>query len=126
MPAPLTADDEVDAMSLDVAPRLIDQARQGEVDAEEFVRTVELSPPYAWDVCSRVTARLRRGETDGRLFADATTPPSSEQARGRLLRAHASDAVRGALERRFGVHFAFQGSVALRSGGGLERSDWSR
>jgi hypothetical protein len=95
-------------MSLDVAPRLIDQARQGEVDAQEFVRTVERSLPYAWVVCSRVTARLRRGETEGRVFADDTTPPPDEQARGQLLRALASDAIRGALERHFGVRFAFQ------------------
>jgi hypothetical protein len=95
-------------MSLDVAPRLVDQARQGEVDAEEFIRTVERSLPYAWEVCSRVTARLREAETDGRVFADDTTPPPSEQARGQLLRALASDAIRGALERHFGVRFAFQ------------------
>ena len=95
-------------MSLDVAPTLVDQARQGEVDAEEFVRTVERSLPYAWEVCSRVTARLRGGDTEGRVFADETTPPPSEQARGQLLRALASDAIRGALERHFGVRFAFQ------------------
>ena len=95
-------------MSLDVAPTLVDQARQGEVDPEEFVRTVERSLPYAWEVCSRVTARLRSGETEGRVFADEITPPPSEQARGQLLRALASDAIRGALERHFGVRFAFQ------------------
>jgi hypothetical protein len=95
-------------MSLDVAPTLVDQAQQGEVDEEEFVRTVERSRPYAWEVCTRVTARLRRGETEGRVFADDTTPPPSEHARGQLLRALASDAIRGALERRFGVRFAFQ------------------
>ena len=95
-------------MSLDVAPTLVDQARQGEVDVEEFIRTVERSLPYAWEVCSRVTARLRGGETEGRVFADDTTPPPSEQARGQLLRALASDAIRGALEGHFGVRFAFQ------------------
>lgn len=95
-------------MSLDVATTLVDQARHGEVDEQEFVRTVERSLPYAWEVCSRVTARLRAGETDGRVFADDITPPPSEQARGQLLRALASDAIRGALERHFGVRFAFQ------------------
>ena len=95
-------------MSLDVAPRLVDQARQGEVDADEFVRTVERSLPYAWEVCTRVTARLRTGDTEGRIFADDRTPPPDEQARGQLLRALASDAIRSALERHFGVRFAFQ------------------
>jgi hypothetical protein len=95
-------------MSLDVAPTLIEQAQLGEVDEREFVRTIERSLPYAWEVCSRVVARLRGGLTDGRCFADDTTPPPSEQARGQLLRALASDAIRGALERHFQVRFAFQ------------------
>jgi hypothetical protein len=36
------------------------------------------------------------------------TPPPSEKERGELLRALASDAVRGALERHFGRKLAFQ------------------
>ncbi|MEY9841936.1 hypothetical protein ABH941_007219 [Streptacidiphilus sp. EB103A] len=36
-----------------------------------------------------------------------TTPPPSEAARGQLLRALASDGIRGSLERRFGVRLAF-------------------
>lgn len=95
-------------MSLDVAPALIDQARQGEIAEEDFVRTVQTSLPYAWEVCSRVAARLHTGRTDGRGFADDTTPPPSEQERGQLLRALASDAIRGALERHLGVRLAFQ------------------
>ena len=39
---------------------------------------------------------------------DNTTPPPDEQARGQLLRALASDAIRGCLERHFGVKLAFQ------------------
>jgi hypothetical protein len=35
-------------------------------------------------------------------------PPPSEAERGQLLRALASDAIRGALERHFGVKLAFQ------------------
>ena len=35
-------------------------------------------------------------------------PPPDETARGQLLRALASDAIRGALERHFGVRLAFQ------------------
>ena len=95
-------------MSLDVAPALVDQARQGEIAEEDFVRTVRGSLPYAWDVCTRVAARLHAGDTEGRGFADDVTPPPSEQARGQLLRALASDAIRGALERHLGVRLAFQ------------------
>lgn len=46
--------------------------------------------------------------TGGGEFADHTVPPPSEAARGQLLRALASDAIRAGLERHFGVRFAFQ------------------
>jgi hypothetical protein len=104
----MTPPQEVLAMSLDVGPALVDQARLGEVAEEDFVRTVRSSLPYAWDVCTRVASRLHAGETEGRGFADDTTPPPSEQALGQLLRALASDAIRGALERHLGVRLAFQ------------------
>jgi hypothetical protein len=42
------------------------------------------------------------------VFADNTVPPPSESDRGQLLRALASDAIRGGLERHFGVKLAFQ------------------
>ena len=41
-------------------------------------------------------------------FAEHAVPPPSEAERGQLLRALASDAIRGALERHFGVRLAFQ------------------
>lgn len=47
-------------------------------------------------------------KVDGGAFADNQTPPPDEQARGQLLRALASDAIRGALQRHFGVRLAFQ------------------
>jgi hypothetical protein len=95
-------------MSLDVSPELIEQAERGEIDEREFVRTVAASLPYAWAVTSRVADRLRTGETTAGGFAEDATPPPSEAERGQLLRALASDSIRGALERHFGVRFAFQ------------------
>jgi hypothetical protein len=41
-------------------------------------------------------------------FADNQTPPPSEKERGQLLRALSSDAIRGSLERHFGIALAFQ------------------
>lgn len=41
-------------------------------------------------------------------FADNTEPPATEAERGQLLRALSSDAIRGSLERHFGVRLAFQ------------------
>jgi hypothetical protein len=92
-------------MSLDVSPVLLEQAERGEVDEAEFIDCVRNSLPYAWDMISSLVARL---QVDGGAFADNTTPPPDEQARGQLLRALASDAIRGALQRHFGVRLAFQ------------------
>ena len=92
-------------MSLDVTPELLKTAQQGEVDDAAFVECIRTSLPYAWEMISNLVARL---QVDGGDFADNQTPPPDEQARGQLLRVLASDAMRGALERYFGVKLAFQ------------------
>ena len=92
-------------MSLTVPADQLEQASHGEVDEEQFVACVRTSLPYAWSVISGLAGRLAAGS---RGFADSTVPPPDEAARGQLLRALASDAMRGALERHFGVRLAFQ------------------
>jgi len=92
-------------MSLDVSPALLEKAERGEVDEREFVDCVRVSLPYAWELISSLVAQQK---VDGSEFADNQVPPPSEQARGQLLRAMASDAIRGSLERHFGVRLAFQ------------------
>jgi hypothetical protein len=92
-------------MSLTVPAGLLEQANRGEVDDEQFVACVRTSLPYAWSVISGLVERLPGSD---RGFADNTVPPPDEAARGQLLRAMASDAMRGALERYFGVRLAFQ------------------
>jgi hypothetical protein len=92
-------------MSLDVPTALLERAEAGPVDDTEFVACVRDSLPYAWSVITEVVADLRR---DGGEFADHAVPPPSEAERGQLLRALASDAIRGGLERHFGVKLAFQ------------------
>ena len=79
-------------MSLDVSPALLEQAERGEVDEADFVDCVRTSLPFAWEMISTLVARLK---VDGGEFADNQTPPPDEQARGQLLRALASDAIRG-------------------------------
>jgi len=91
-------------MSLDVSPQLLARAERDEVDETEFVDTVRTSLPYAYRMVADLTAHL--GATT-EPFADNTTPPPSEAERGQLLRALASDAIRGSLERHFGVKLAF-------------------
>jgi len=92
-------------MSLNVSPDLLSVAERGEVSDAEFVNCVRTSLPYAWEVVSKVMTDLG---TDGGEFADHEIPPPSERERGELLRALASDAIRGGLERHFGAKLAFQ------------------
>ncbi len=92
-------------MSLDVPTARLERAESGEVSDAEFIDCVRASLPYAYEVVSRVAAELRSGTAE---FADNEIPPPDETARGQLLRALASDAIRGGLERHFGVKLAFQ------------------
>ena len=92
-------------MSLDVRTALLERAEAGPVDDADFVACVRDSLPYAWTVVSAVAADLKRA---GGEFADHAVPPRGEAERGQLLRALASDAIRGGLERHFGVKLAFQ------------------
>lgn len=92
-------------MSLDVPAALLERAEHGPVSDEEFVECVRTSLPYAYEVVSRVADDLRSGTAE---FADNQIPPPDETARGQLLRAMASDSIRGGLERHFGIKIAFQ------------------
>jgi hypothetical protein len=91
-------------MSLDVSPTLLRQAEAGDVDRADFVATVEVSLPYAYRTVEALTAELRAG---GAEFADNQAAPTDAE-RGQLLRALASDSIRGSLEQHFGVRLAFQ------------------
>ncbi|MBM0237246.1 hypothetical protein JNW88_08890 [Micromonospora sp. ATA32] len=91
-------------MSLEVPTALLERAEAGRVDDAEFVDCVRRSLPYAWLVVADVAARA----ADGGDVAEHAVPPPSELERGQLLRAMASDAIRGGLERHFGVRLAFQ------------------
>ncbi|GAA4864686.1 SCO5389 family protein [Kitasatospora sp. NPDC048365] len=107
-------------MSLDVSPALLEKAERGEVDEAEFVDCVRTSLPFAWDMISSLVAQMK---VDGTDFADNDVPPPSEQARGQLLRAMASDAIRGALSRHFGVQLAFQNCHRVAVFAPSERND---
>ncbi len=92
-------------MSLDVSAGLLEQARSGEVDEAAFVGTVRTSLPYAYDLIASLADGLNAGTA---AFADNQVPPPGEAERGQLLRVLASDAIRGSLERHFGIQLAFQ------------------
>lgn len=91
-------------MSLNVSVHLIEQAKVGKVDEKEFVATIRESLPYAWGVVEGLAERVIRGEE----WANHQVPPPSEQARAQLLRMMGGDAIRGAVERHFGIKLAFQ------------------
>jgi hypothetical protein len=92
-------------MSLTVPPDLLEQASLGEVDDTKFLDCVRGSLPYAWDLVTGLVIELEAGDGD---YADNQVPPPDEAARGQLLRMMASDAMRDAIERHFGVRLAFQ------------------
>ncbi|MET8648592.1 MULTISPECIES: SCO5389 family protein [Nocardia] len=92
-------------MSLDVPAAILERAEAGEVDDADFAEVVRTSLPYAWEVVSRVAGELESGSEE---YADNLVAPPDEVARGQLLRAMASDAIRGGLERHFKVKLAFQ------------------
>jgi hypothetical protein len=93
-------------MSLDVQQDLLERAEQGEIDGRDFVECVRTSLPYAWDTIANLTDELAANHT--LQFADNQIAPPDEQARGQLLRALASNAIRQALERHFAITLAFQ------------------
>ena len=92
-------------MSLTVSPDLIEQARRGEIDDAAFTACIATSLPYAWQVITGLIGELNASGAD---LADNQVPPPDEAARGQLLRVMASDAMRGAIERHYGVRLAFQ------------------
>jgi hypothetical protein len=93
-------------MSLDVPVPVLEAAERGELDDQQFIAVVRDSLPYAWSV---VTAAVDdRLDHPGAPFGEHAVPPPTEQERGQLLRALASDAIRAALGRHFGVRLAFQ------------------
>jgi hypothetical protein len=111
-------------MSLAVPAELLEQAYRDEVDDAAFLDCVRTSLPYAWDVITGLIADLGAG---GAEFADNQVPPPNDQARGQLLRLMASDAMRAAIERRYGVRLAFQNchrAAVFRPGAAAARDEF--
>ena len=90
-------------MSLSVPPALQEKAERDAVEPAEFVECVRDSLPYAYGLVARLAGEL--GASD-REFVDNLQEPPDEEARGQLLRALASDAIRGSLEDHFDVRLA--------------------
>ncbi len=97
-------------MSLTVSPDLQRRAQQGLVSDEDFIECIRQSLPYAWSIVSRLADDLRR---TGKEFSDNQAVPPDDEAQGQLLRLVASDAMKLAVERHYGVRLAFQNCCRL-------------
>lgn len=92
-------------MSLNISPELLKQAQADQVDEEAFVESIKQSLPYAFGVVESLAKCLAQGEAE---WVEHSVPPPNEQARAQLLRMMGGDAIRGAVERYFGIKLAFQ------------------
>ncbi|WP_405463336.1 SCO5389 family protein [Streptomyces jietaisiensis] len=88
-------------MSSDVTPRPLADAGARTARDEDVVAAVRASLPYAYRLVAALADELRSGTAE---FADAPAP--SEAERGQVRCALSSEAIRGSLERHFGVVLA--------------------
>ncbi|WP_157247951.1 SCO5389 family protein [Nonomuraea typhae] len=91
-------------MSLKVSPELLEDARSGKVADDAFLKCMSESLPDAWALVSKLA---HEREVQGLEYVDNRTVLTDDVA-GQLLRMMASDAMRSAIERHFGVRVAFQ------------------
>jgi NucS shadow ORF len=82
-------------MSLSVPTAVLERAQAGAVDDHDFVGVVRDSLPYRWSVVS-AAVEAQRVSADG--VGEHEVSPPGEAERGQLLRALASDAIRGGLQ----------------------------
>lgn len=88
-------------MSLTVSPEIKAHAKGGTLTHDAFYECIKESLPFAVDVIHRLAHEADHSESDMAEFAPASL---SDQDRGQLLRATASNAIRSALEMRFASH----------------------
>ena len=88
-------------MSLLVTAETKEQALAGTLTDNAFYECVKKSLPFATDVVHRLAHEADRNASDMAEFAPTSL---SNEDRGQLLRATASNAIRSALEIRFASH----------------------
>ena len=92
-------------MSLMVTPDLLEQARSGKVDDDDFVSCIATSLPYAWSMVTKLTEELHSGTAHSAINQEV---PQTDEEWGQMFRMMASDSIRAAIERHYGVRVAFQ------------------
>ncbi len=103
-------------MSLTVSPDLLEKAQHGPVADAEFVACIRESLPYAWGMVERLASEL--ASTGAPSVQNLEVPPT-DATWGEVFRLVGSDAMRGAVQRHFGVRLAFQNCCKV----GLFRED---
>jgi hypothetical protein len=92
-------------MSLTVPASLMEKAQRDAVSDDEFVGCIRESLPYAWSMIERLAKEL---DATGAASAQNLEIPPDDASWGEVFRLVGSDAMRGAVQRHFGVRMAFQ------------------
>jgi hypothetical protein len=92
-------------MSLMVTPDLLEQARSGKVSDDDFVACIATSLPYAWSMVTKLAEELHDGTANSAINREV---PQTDEEWGQMFRMMASDSMRAAVERHYGVRVAFQ------------------
>ncbi|MBV9163478.1 MAG: hypothetical protein JO309_15960 [Pseudonocardiales bacterium] len=92
-------------MSLTVPVSLLEKAQRGAVSDDEFVDCIRESLPYAWSMVERLAKELN---VTGAPSVQNLEVPPDDAAWGEVFRLVGSDAMRGTVQRYFGVRMAFQ------------------
>jgi hypothetical protein len=106
-------------VSLTVPENLLEKAQNGVVSDDEFVDCIRKSLPYAWSMVERLAKEL---ESTGAPSVQNLEVPPDDASWGEVFRLVGSDAMRGTVQRHFGVRMAFQNCCKV----GLFRLDATR
>jgi hypothetical protein len=97
-------------MSLMVTPELLEQARSGKVSDADFVSCIATSLPYAWSMVTELAGELHNSTANSAVNQEV---PQTDEEWGQMFRMMASDSMRAAIERHYGVRLAFQNCCAV-------------
>jgi hypothetical protein len=103
-------------VSLTVPVSLLEKAQRGAVSDDEFVDCIRESLPYAWSMVERLAKEL---DATGAPSVQNLEVPPDDASWGEVFRLVGSDAMRGTVQRHFGVRMAFQNCCKV----GLFRPD---
>lgn len=103
-------------MSLTVPSDLLEKAQQGPVADDEFIDCIRVSLPYAWGMVERLAKEM---DATGSPSVQNLEVPPDDASWGEVFRLVGSDAMRGAVQRHYGVRLAFQNCCKV----GLFRED---